>query len=95
MATREEMMELADRCEKASRPDRELDAEIPVTFDWYQRRVTRLGLNGRTPGSVLWFPPDAPWSYTGRRHPPAFSGPRNRARIAAALRSRAQEANHG
>jgi len=80
--------ELAARCEAATGADRELDVEIAIALGWHQRRVTRLGLNGRTPGSDLWFPPHAPWGHKGYRNPPAFSGSRKRAAIAAALRTK-------
>ena len=85
----DELLSLAERCERAAGADRELDAEIAVAFGWRQRRVTRLGLNGRTPGSWLWFAPDEKWGDKGRRHPPSFAGPRKREDTAAALRARA------
>jgi hypothetical protein len=87
----DELLRLAELCEKADGPDRELDAKIAPHLGWHQRVVTRLGLNGRTPGSWLWFEDGAPWGTPGRRNPPSFSGPRRRKATVAALRARAAQ----
>ena len=86
------LLELAARLE-GGEESLELDVLCAEALDWRQRRVTGLGLNGRTPGSDLWFPPFAPWGTKGSRRPPHFSGPRKRKWAAAALR--AKEQNHG
>jgi len=80
---------LIDRVESAVGPDRELDREIGEALGWHQRKVTGLGMNGRTPGRWLWFPPfdpNASWPQKPKTLP-AFTGPRKRAATLAALRS--------
>ena len=81
-------MKLSDQVEAATGADRELDALIALALGWRERRVGRLGLSGRTPGSFLWFPPDETLGMKGRVRPPAFTGPRKRKDTAAALRAR-------
>lgn len=83
------MVDLAARIERAEGPGSlELDIEAAELLGWHERRVTGLGLNGRTRGSMLWFPDFAPIGTKGRRRPPRFSGPRMRAATAAAIRAR-------
>lgn len=91
MTNRTALLELADLLESYSLPfnDPALDITIAEAFDWHERRVTGLGLNGRTRGSMLWFPPFAPWGTKGLRKPPRFSGPRRRKATVAELRARA------
>lgn len=81
-----DMLKLAEIV-AASGPNERLDAEVAEALGWRQRRVTRLGLNGRTPGSDLWFSPTDGFGTPGRRKPPRFTGPRKRAATIAALRA--------
>lgn len=83
---REMLVALAERVERASGPDDDLSQKAHLELGWHSRRVTRLGLNGRTPGSYLWFPPNAEWGATGRKKLPCLSGPKVRKRVAEALR---------
>ena len=83
----EKMIELAERISALGSRDEYLDRQAAMALGWHSRLVTRLGLSGRTPGSWLWFPPDAPWGTPGRRNPPALTGPRKRAETVAALRA--------
>lgn len=48
--------------------------EIAEALGWSQRKVTGLGLNGRTPGRYMWVAPDAPWPVKTKL--PNFLGPR-------------------
>lgn len=79
--------DLADRVERATDLDRELDAEAAVALGWGRRRVGGLGVNGRTKGSYYWFRPGAAFREKGSRNPPRLSGPRKRAATAACLRA--------
>lgn len=61
MATREKWLAIAARCEKAMA--RGWPACRSVSEDILEllgqiRRVSRLTINGRQPGSLRWFPPD-------------------------------------
>ncbi len=82
---------LIERVEAATAPDRDLTEQAHKALGWHQRRVTSLGLRGRTPGSYLWFEPRATIDARGRRYLPCVSGPINRRRIAADLRLRAAQ----
>jgi hypothetical protein len=65
---------LIARLEEAGGGSRELDAEIARAIGWSQRIVTRIGLNGRTPGRLTWFGTNGrPTTYL-----PKFSSARNR-----------------
>jgi len=86
--------DLAQRCEVASGPDRRLDAEIALALGWRQMRVGRLGISGRSAGSLYWFAPGASMipgtpSAGGSRNPPRFTGPRKRTDTIAALKNAA------
>lgn len=82
---------LLARVEAAEGPtNRALDLLVAEALGWSQRKVTGLGLNGRTPGRWLWF---APYPNNARpRAIPAFSGPRHRAQTAALLKAKMAEA---
>ena len=81
------MSDLADRIE-ASGWSRELDEEAAIALGWQERKVTSLGLNGRTPGRWLWCPPDPPFK---PRRLPRFTGPRMRKWTIELLRKSAAE----
>lgn len=51
------LRDLLERVRAAKGPDWRLDEEILSVLGWNVRRVTGLGLNGRTPGSVRAWPP--------------------------------------
>jgi len=82
-------MSLTDLIERveACEPSFALDEFCAGHLGWHQRRVTFLGLNGRTPGSDRWFvyPGDNPPK--GRARPPHFTGPRRRAATLEALKA--------
>lgn len=75
--------ELLVRVEAATGPDGMLDRQIALALGWRERRVTKLGLNGRTTGGYRWFEPDYPHA----RRLPRFTGPRKRAATLQALRA--------
>ena len=81
-------MTLSAKVEAATGADRELDALIADALGWRDRLVTGLGLRGRTPGRLMWFPPDEIWGTRGRSRPPSFTGPRKRKDTVTALRAR-------
>ena len=81
-----DLLELADRVEAAPKRDRELDREAAEALGWHTRKVTGLGLNGRTPGRIMWVAPEPPWV---TRPLPNMTGPRKKMITAAALRDRA------
>lgn len=56
-----DMIELAERVERAGKTDRDLDWDVAVALGGQIRKVTGLGLSGRTPGRnrVFW-----PWTET-------------------------------
>src|SRR3546814_11278401 len=83
---RDDLSSLIERIEADGAFDRELNEEVAQVFGWHVRKVTRLGLNGRTPGSWLWFPPNAAFGHKGSRMPPNFIGPRSRGRPLERLR---------
>jgi len=56
--------------------DAQLLEAVAVALGWSQRKVTGLGLNGRTPGRWRWCDPEPPW--TVRAKLPALLGPRSR-----------------
>jgi hypothetical protein len=60
--TRDEWLELATRCEKATGPDREIDAAIALAFGW--KEVKQAGISAR------WF---APQCYSFDYAPPQFT----------------------
>src|SRR3546814_17660283 len=72
-----DLSKLIERVEADGAFDRELNEEVAQVFGWHVRKVTRLGLNGRTPGSWLWFPPNAAFGHKGSRMPHNFIGPPN------------------
>ncbi|MGV7119535.1 hypothetical protein [Sphingopyxis sp. 550A] len=78
---------LIERIEADGAFDRGLNEEVAQVFGWHVRKVTRLGLNGRTPGSWIWFPPNAPFGHKGSRMPHNFIGPRSRVRTLERLRA--------
>ena len=86
--TSADLLALAERLDRET-GNRDDDAMVALALGWTQRRVTRLGINGRTPGSMRWFSPVAHFGYQGTRNPPRFTGPRHRLATAAALRARA------
>lgn len=81
--------DLAARVEALTEIDPELNERVAEAFGWHVRLVTSLGINGRTPGRWLWFPP-YPEVGRGRAKPPLFIGSRKRASTVVALRSRVQ-----
>lgn len=83
------LLALADRVEMAREADEELEEEAHIALGWRRQRVTSLGLNGRTPGRWLWFPPDRVWGTKGRYTLPSVKGPVVRKRLVTALRARA------
>jgi hypothetical protein len=58
MTNAAELIALAERVEGASGPDWRLDEQIAEALGWYWRKETRLGLNGRTPGRMVWRKPN-------------------------------------
>ena len=85
------LSELLERVKTASGADRELDAEVARALGWRERRVTRLGLRGRTPGSYRWFSPDEQWGDKGSATPPRLTGPRGRQRTITLLEAKIAE----
>lgn len=84
---------LLARVEAATGPaDSELNELAAKALGWCPRRVSGLGLSGRTRGSVRWFHADQPlikdrtWT-KGRAKPPVLIGPRSKARTIALLRA--------
>jgi hypothetical protein len=77
-----QLSELLSRVEAAG-ADGLLDRQVAIALGWDERRVTRLGLNGRTPGRWEWFAPD---SLTSRTLP-RFTGPRKRTATIALLKA--------
>src|SRR3546814_17998772 len=75
-----DLSKLIERVEADGAFDRELNEEVAQVFGWHVRKVTRLGLNGRTPGSWLWFPPNDAFGHQGSRMPQPFLGPPSRRR---------------
>jgi hypothetical protein len=55
------LIALAERVEGRSKPDRDLDYEVAEALGGQVRRVSRIGLSGRSPGSwrVFWPPSNA------------------------------------
>lgn len=49
------LSELIERVEKLDGPDRDVDEAIVEAMGGHVRRVSRLGLNGRSPGSYRAF----------------------------------------
>lgn len=72
-----DLNDLLARVEAASGPDRALDAEVALALGYTRRRVTRLGLNGRTPGRLEWF---RPYPDATQCSLPSLTGHRNRSR---------------
>lgn len=87
-----QIAELIKRVERARRTDRDLDQDVATALGASIRRVTRLGLNGRTPGSYrAFFPYSDPRK--GSAIPYYTKTERSRARAVALLRS--MEADRG
>lgn len=91
-----QLLELAARVEALSGPDRDkaLDALVAPHLGWSERKVTGLGLNGRTLGRMLWFLFPSPWGSKGKPLP-NLTGPRKRATTAGALRALAPSHGEG
>lgn len=92
--TEGELLALADKVGGLSGPDRDkaLDLLIAPHLGWSERKVTALGLKGRTPGRLLWFFYPAPWGSKGKPLP-NLTGPRKRVATAQALRALATPIN--
>jgi hypothetical protein len=56
-ADKDQWLALAERCEKAKNGDWKLDGDILTLAGGVIRKITRLGLRGRTAGSERYFPP--------------------------------------
>ncbi len=76
------LTDLLDRVKACEGADQELNEEAATALGWTRRKVTGLGLNGRTPGRWLWVSPEPPWD---ARRLPNLIGPRRRAATVAAL----------
>lgn len=74
------------RLEKCAGRDRDLDEEIAEALGGSVRRVSRLGLNGRSPGSFRVFWPGTT-SKTGSAIPYYTKDEKTRARAMARLRA--------
>lgn len=68
MADRATLLALAERCETATGPDRELDGAIYIAVLIPAERAGRIDQNG---GFVGWWPKDGP--YVGAREVPAYT----------------------
>lgn len=88
-----EWLTLIERLEKLTEPDRETDRECAIALGWHERRVSRLGLSGRSPGSWRWFIYPDDTNGKGRAYPPRFSGSRKKAETIALLRARSEGGN--
>ena len=82
---------LALRVEQATAHDVERDEQVHEALGWRRRKVTSLGMNGRTAGRWLWFPPNAPLGHSGRYVLPSTFGARNGPKYAAALRAASRQ----
>ncbi len=80
---RHALLALAKRVEEGSGPDRDMDWDIAEALGASIRRVTGLGLNGRTPGSMRAFWPHKPNIGRGSEIPRYT---KNRTKAAAHLR---------
>lgn len=69
--------DLLARVEAADGPDGMLDRQVAFALGYRERKVTSLGLNGRTPGRYVWFKPHP--ESNQRVALPRFTGPRKRA----------------
>jgi len=86
-----ELRELIERVEKRTGRDRDLDMEIAEALGGSVRRVSRLGLNGRSPGSYRVFWPHSDCWGPGHVIPYYTKDDRSRQRAVALLRAKAQE----
>jgi hypothetical protein len=73
---------LLQRVERSG-PDGLTDRLVAHALGWHERRVTRIGLNGRTPGQWRWFDPEG----HGPKSLPRFTGPRKRTETSALLKA--------
>jgi hypothetical protein len=84
------MLELADEVAELNIGEagyQALNERVALALGWRTKRVTGLGMNGRTPGRWLWFPPDEVWGTKGRANPPQLLNSKREQTIAA-LRAR-------
>lgn len=86
-----DLLSLAARVEALTGPDRDLDWEIAEARGGQIRRVSRLGLSGRSPGSYRVFWPTTRVPGPGNSIPTYTKTPETRKRAAAALRAKAAQ----
>jgi hypothetical protein len=86
--------ELIARVERLKATNRDIDWDIAEAFGGAVRRVSRLGLGGRAPGSYRVFWPGKEHNLKGSAIPYYTKTPESRARIVAKLRA-LKETDHG
>jgi len=80
----EKLDDLIERVRTCEGFDKALNEEVAKALGWTERRVTRLGLNGRTPGRWHWVAPYDPFKVTASL--PNLIGPRLHSKTLWALR---------